>query len=118
MIAKAVIVLVFGAGFILIPTTLAGIYGMSFNPATVLIARLFGGGFILEAIMLWTARNAHRDNTALQGILLGVVVSNLIGFVVCLFATLAGTWNALGWLSVALYLVFGAAFAYFYFSKK
>ena len=118
MVAKAFVVLVFGVGFILIPGPLASIYGMAFNPAAALMGRLFGAGFILEAIMLWTARNAHRDNTALQGILLGVVISNLIGFLVCLFATFAGTWNALGWLSVALYLVFGAAFAYFYFGKK
>jgi len=118
MIAKAIVVLVFGVGFVLIPGFLAGIYGLDFNPAAALMARLFGGGFILEAIVLWYARNTDRDDAACRGIMTGVVVSNLIGFIVCLFATLAKTWNALGWLSVALYLVFGLAFAYFLFMKK
>ena len=118
MIAKAIIVLLFGLGFVLVPGTLAGIYGMKFDPVATLMARLFGGGFILEAIVLWYARNTDQDDAACQGILIGVVVSNAIGFIVCLLATLAGTWNALGWLSVGLFLVFGLAFAYFLFTKK
>jgi hypothetical protein len=118
MIAKAIVVLIFGVGFVLIPNLLAAVYGMTFDAVAALMARLFGGAFILEAIVLWYARNTDRDDAACRGIILGVVVSNAIGFVVCLLATLAGTWNVLGWLSVALYLVFGAAFAYFLFAKK
>ncbi|MBN1146168.1 MAG: hypothetical protein JXA78_02850 [Anaerolineales bacterium] len=118
MIAKAIVVLIFGVGFVLIPNILAGLYGMNLDPAATLMARLFGGGFIFEAVVLWFARNTDRDDVACRGIMLGVVVSNLIGFIVCLLATLAGTWNALGWLSVALFLVFGLAFAYFRFVKK
>jgi hypothetical protein len=117
MIAKAIVVLLFGLGFVFVPEWLAGIYGMSFDPVATLMARLFGGGFILEAIILWFARYTDRDDAACKGIMWGVVVSNLIGFIVCLLATLAGTWNALGWLSVGLYLVFGLAFAYFLFIK-
>lgn len=117
MIAKAIIVLLFGLGFILIPDILAGLYGMTFNPVATLMARLFGGGFIFEAIVLWYARNTDRDDAACRGIMTGVVVSNLIGFIVCLLATLNGVWNALGWLSVALFLVFGLAFAYFLFTQ-
>jgi uncharacterized protein YacL len=118
MIAKAIVVLIFGVGFVLIPNLLAAVYGMTFDAVAASMARLFGGAFILEAIVLWYARNTDRDDAACRGIILGVVVSNAIGFVVCLLATLAGTWNVLGWLSVALYLVFGAAFAYFLFAKK
>ncbi len=118
MIAKAIIVAIFGIGFVLIPATLGSLYGMSLDLAGTLMARLFGGAFIFEAIVLWMARNTDRDDVACKGIIIGVVVSNAIGFVVCLLATLAGVWNVLGWLSVALYLIFGLAFAYFWFVKK
>jgi hypothetical protein len=118
MVAKAIVVAIFGIGFVLIPTVLASIYGMSLDAAGTLMARLFGGGFIFEAIVLWMARNTDRDDVACRGIIIGIVVSNTIGFIVCLLATLAGVWNALGWLSVALFLVFGLAFAYFWFTKK
>ena len=118
MVAKAIVVAIFGIGFVLIPELLGSIYGMTLDAAGALMARLFGGAFILEAIVLYWARNTDRDDVACRGIMIGVVVSNAIGFIVCLLATLAGTWNALGWLSVALYLVFGLAFAYFLFFKK
>jgi hypothetical protein len=118
MVAKAIVVAIFGIGFVLIPATLANIYGMTFEATGTLMARLFGGGFIFEAIVLYLSRNTDRDDVANRAIVIGVVVSNVIGFIVCLLATLAGTWNALGWLSVALYLVFGLAFAYFLFFKK
>jgi hypothetical protein len=118
MVAKAIVVAIFGIGFVLIPGILASIYGMTFDATGTLMARLFGGGFIFEAIVLYLSRNTDRDDVANRAIVIGVVVSNAIGFIVCLLATLAGTWNALGWLSVALFLVFGLAFAYFLFIKK
>jgi len=118
MIAKAIVVVIFGIGFVLLPNVLAGMYGMTFDPVATLMARLFGGGFLFEAIVLWMARNTDRDDAACKGIMLGVVVSNLTGFVVSLLATLAGTWNAVGWLPVGLFLVFGLAFAYFLWIKK
>jgi hypothetical protein len=118
MVAKAIVVAIFGVGFVLLPGILASIYGMTLDAAGTLMARLFGGGFIFEAIVLYLSRNTDRDDVANRAIVIGVVVSNIIGFIVCLLATLAGTWNALGWLSVALFLVFGLVFAYFLFFKK
>jgi len=118
MVAKAVIVVVFGIGFALFPVWLGSIYGMAFSPSGALMARLFGAAFIFEGIVLYLARNLTRSDVAARAIMLGVVVSNALGCVVCIVASVSGVWNALGWLSVALYLVFGLAFAYFYFLKK
>jgi hypothetical protein len=41
-----------------------------------------------------------------------------IGFIVTLLGQLAGLANALGWSSVALYLLFGLGFAYFQFMRR
>lgn len=117
MVAKAIIVLLFGIGFILLPNMLAPMYGMTLNPAGVLMGQLFGASFVFEGIILWLCRNLTRADVAMQAILLGVVVSNVIGFVVTLLATLANVWNSLGWLPVLLYLVFALAFAYFKWIK-
>jgi len=117
MAAKAIVVLLFGLGFILAPAFLASIYGMKLDPAGALMARLFGTAFILESIVLWFARNGAISEKPVRGVVIAVVVSNAIGVIVTLLATLAGTWNALGWLSVGLYLVFGLAFAYYLFKK-
>ncbi len=117
MAAKAIVEVFFGIGFVLIPLTLASIFGMNLDTGGVLMARLFGTAFIFGSIVLWLARNASSSEVALRAIVVAVVVSNLIGFVVTLLATLSGVWNALGWPPVALYLVFGLVFAYFLFAK-
>ncbi len=113
MIAKAVVVLVFGIGFVLVPGILGTLFGMDLTPAGLLLGQLFGTAFICEGIVLWTARNLNRSDVAMQGIMLAVVVSNVIGFLVSLLATLSNVWNVLGWLPVLLYLVFALAFGYF-----
>ena len=117
MAAKAVVEIIFGIGFVLMPTTVASVFGMDLSPSGALMAQLFGAAFICEGIVLWFAKGGAISEKPVRGLVIGVVVSNAIGFIVCLLATLAGVWNALGWLSVALYLVFGLAFAYFLFKK-
>ena len=117
MAAKGVVEVLFGIGLVLIPETVGAVFGMNLSPSGALMARLFGTAFIFGSIVLWLARNASRTDAALVGIVLGVVVSNTIGFVVTLLASLSGVWNALGWLPVAVYLVFGLGFAYFQFVK-
>jgi hypothetical protein len=118
MAAKAVVEIIFGIGFVLMPTTVASVFGMDLSPSGALMAQLFGAAFIFGSIVLWLGRNAPISEAAVRGIVTAVVVSNTIGFVVTLLASLSGIWNALGWLPVLLYLVFGLAFAYFLFGKK
>jgi hypothetical protein len=113
---KAVVVVIFAVGFLVIPVFMGSIYGMTYDDVGVLMARLFGVAFLCEAIILWLTKNFAWPEA--QKIVIAVVISNLVGFVVSLLATLAGTWNAVGWLSVGLYLVFGLVFAYFLFIKK
>jgi len=118
MAAKAIVEVIFGIGFVLMPGTLASMFGMTLDPAGALMAQLFGAAFIFGSMVLWLARFEPASEGAVRAIILAVVVSNAIGFVVTFVATLSGVWNVLGWLPVALYLVFGLAFAYFQFGKR
>ena len=118
MAAKAIVEVVFGVGFVAAPVWVAKLFAMDLDETGTLMARLFGTVFIFGAIALWMGQNAPRSDKALKGIVLAVVVSNIIGFVITLMASLAGTWNALGWLPVALFLVFFLAFSYFLFFKR
>ena len=112
--AKAIIEVIFGIGFVLIPGALASLYGMTLDPAGALMAQLFGVAFIFGSMVLWLALNEPAGDAAMRAI----IVSNTLGVLVTLFATLSGVWNVLGWLPVALYLVFGLAFANFQFRKR
>ena len=117
MVIKAVIVFVYGISFVLIPTTIMSVYGLTLNQGGAVMTQLFGAAFILLGIVLWSARNAPRSDVALRGIVLAVLVGDLIGFVIALLAQLSGAWNALGWGNVALYLLLACGFGYFYFVK-
>ena len=118
MTAKAIVEVIFGISWVLLPVTLGSLLGMTLNPGGALMAQLFGAAFIFSSIVLWLARNLTESDVAARAIIIAVVVSNTIGFIVTLIASLSGVWNALGWLPVALYLVFGLAFAYFLFFKR
>jgi hypothetical protein len=118
MAAKAVIEIVFGVGFVLLPVKLGSVFGIELSPSGALMAQLFGTAFIFGSIVLWLARNVSSSDVAARAIIIAVVVSNLIGFIVTLMASINGVWNALGWIPVVLFLVFGLGFAYFLFAKK
>jgi len=117
MAVKAVICVVFGIGFVLIPAPMLSLYGVTLNPGGTMMTQLFGAAFILLSILLWFARNAPGSDVALRAIVLAVVVGDTIGFIVALLAQLSGAMNALGWVTVALYLLLALGFGYFQFVK-
>ena len=117
MAIKAVIVVVFGIGFVLIPTTILSFYGLTLNPGGAVVTQLLGASFILLGILLWFAKNAPRSEVALRAIVLAVTVGDAIGFIVALLAQLSGMMNTVGWVIVALYLLLALGFGYFQFFK-
>ena len=117
MATKAIIVVVFGIGFVLMPTTIMAFYGLTLNPGGAVMAQLFGASFILLGILLWFAKNAPRSEVALRAIVLAVTGGDAIGFIVALLAQLSGRMNAFGWVTVALYLLLALGFGYFQFGK-
>lgn len=116
MSAKAVICVLFGLGFVFIPETLASFYGMSTNDSGVLMTRFFGQAFILLGVLLWLARNTSEQATQ-RAFSISVFIGDIVGFAIAIMAQLSGVMNALGWLSVALYLVLALGFGYFLIAK-
>jgi hypothetical protein len=117
MVIKAVIVFVFGIGFLLIPTKIMSLYGVTLSQGGAVMTQFFGAAFILLGVVLWSARNAPRSEVALQAIVLAIVIGDTIGFIVALLAQLNGVMNLLGWGNVALYLLLAIGFGYFQFVK-
>ena len=118
MSIKAVITLIFGIGFVLVPKAVMALYGVTLDPGGAMMTQFFGASFLLLSIVLWFARNAPYSEVTLQALLLAVVIGDAIGFIIALLAQLSGLPNALGWLNVALYLLLTLGFGYFRFVKK
>jgi len=113
---NAIVSLLFGLTFILVPETAMSFYGATLSPGEVLIARLFGGTLLGISVLTWSARNAG-DSDARKAIILSRFVCETLGFIAALIGQLAGAVNALGWSTVAIYFVFALAFGYFQFMK-
>jgi len=111
-IAAAVLSLVYGVGFTLLPEQVTSIYGIVTDSGGLLFARLFGASLVAFGVLTWLVRNSGNSD-ALRSILLGLLVLNALSFLVLLFAQLGGTLNGLGWINVAVFLLFALGFAYF-----
>jgi hypothetical protein len=112
----AVVAVVFGLAFVLVTGPLLSFYGITLDKAGTLVAQLFGAALIGFAVLNWFARGV-TDREARQAILLANLASDAVGFVMALISQLAGVANALGWSTVALYLLLALGFAYFQFMK-
>lgn len=115
-IIYAVISAIFGLTFIFIPETALALYGITLSPDGILIARLFGAALLEFALLSWLVRNVG-DSEARKAIILAVFVGEVVGFIVALVGQLSGEVNALGWSTVAIYLLLALGFGYFQFIK-
>ena len=113
---NAIVSALFGLTFVSVPETAMSFYGATLSPGGALVARLFGAVLLGIAVLTWFARNAG-ESEARKAIILSRFVCETAGFIVALFGQLAGAVNALGWSTVAIYLLFALGFGYFQFMK-
>ena len=116
LIVSAVVGAVFGIAFVVATGPLLSIYGITLDKAGTLVAQLFGGALIALAVINWFARNV-TDPEARQAVVFGNLAGDVVGFVVILLGQLAGIANAVGWSTVAIYLLLALGFAYVQFMQ-
>ncbi|MDH5605865.1 MAG: hypothetical protein OEY93_03160 [Anaerolineae bacterium] len=114
---NAIVTVLFGLGFILMPGTLTGMYGVTLSEAGLYVGSLLGATFVGMAVMSWMAKDAS-ESEARRSIVLGLFVGDGIAFILALLGQLNGVVNSLGWLTVALYLFFAVLFGMNYFSSS
>ena len=117
MVINAVVAFIFGIAFLCVAGTLLSLYGITVSPGGLIVARLFGAALLGFAILTWFARNAE-ESEARRAIVLALFISEAVGFIVALLGQLSGAVNALGWSTVAIYLLLALGFGYFQFIKR
>lgn len=116
-IVGAIIIFVSGVGTVIAPELMFDMWGMTADPAGLILTRLGGALEIGLGVILWFARNSG-PNEARRAIVIGGFVTYGLMFIVMLISQLSGGVNISGWLNVALYLLLTLGFAYFLFLKK
>ena len=112
----AVLAVIHGVGFVLVPDEVASAYGLATSASSRLTAQLFGGALLAWGVIVWFAREFTGD--ALRGVLMGTIVGDVVSLIVAALGTLTGTMNAMGWVAVLIYLFSAAGCAYFLTAKS
>lgn len=116
MVINAVVAAVFGIAFVFVPGQVVSLYGVEETAALNFTGQLFGAALFGFAVLTWSARNAS-DSEARRAIVLALFLSDGIGFVVALLGQLGNVVNAVGWSTVAIYLLLALGFGYFQLRK-
>jgi uncharacterized membrane protein YfcA len=87
LLISAIVALIFGLGFVLVPGLMFSIYGIASAPASLLGFRLFGSVLIAIGVMTWFLKDsAHWE--AVRAWLLSVAIGNVVGLLLVFFATI------------------------------
>lgn len=116
LIINAIIALVYGISFELIPAKVLSIYGVTQGPAESLMGQYFGVALIAIGLLAWLARDV-TDSKAQHAIILAMLISNVIGVIVSVLGTISGVMSVVGWTAVGIYLLLALGYAYFQFIK-
>ena len=115
-IINAIVAIVFGVAFVLIPAKVYSMYAIESGAGLDYMGQLFGAALIGYGLIAWLVRKA-ADSDSRRAIILAFFIASGIGFVIALIGQLNEIIGSLGWLTVAIYLLLAIGFGYFQFSK-
>ena len=111
LLIVAIVAVLYGLAFVLIPGPFTALYGVPPEPHTILAAQYFGSALIGLGVIYWFAKD-FADESAVRGVLMGTVASTVIGGIIAIWGEISGAANPLGWTSVVVYalLLLGALY--------
>ena len=104
----------FGLAFLLVPTNLLSLYGVTLDASSLYVARYFGSALLGLAAVNWIGRSL-KSGPGLSAILVGSLVASITGLVVSIFELLRGADNMFIWSTLAIYFLLSLGFGDFVF---
>ena len=108
----AILAIIYGIGFLVIPANLLVLYGTPAPDARiVLTAQYFGVALLGLGLTVWFVRNCPDAGT-IRGVLIGNAIGDVVGFVITGWGMMQGLLNATAWSSLIIYgaLALGAIY--------
>ena len=102
----------FAIGFIAVPGQMLAPYGVTLDPTAASFARLFGSALLTFPVLLSYAR-ASADAALKRVAVRTLFVYFLVSTVLVVINQLGGLMNALGWIIVAIHVLFTVWFGAF-----
>jgi membrane-bound ClpP family serine protease len=116
LLIAGLIALVFGLGFLLVPRPMLALYGVSTDPAIVLMSRFFGAALVQLGLVFYLIRDVG-DRRTQRGVVIGSFIGSVAGLVVALTGQFWGLVNQFGWSTVAIYGLLTLGYGSFVFGR-
>ena len=117
LIVQAIALALYALPILFVPSIFWSLYGVTLSDGAAVLAQLFAGVALGNALLSWLARNA-RYSELRQAMPLAFFTHWTVGFIVTLKGQIAGAMNPLGWTFVAWCLIFALLFGYFRFVRR
>jgi hypothetical protein len=113
----ALLAAIYALGLLAFPRLILSLLsGGPLDPAGVAITRLFGAALVLVTLLAWGA-SQHGDRPLRQLVTTALFVYTTLWLLLTLLGQVTGTWNRLGWINVASYLIFVLGYGYYLFIR-
>lgn len=112
IVIMAILCLIWGTGFILLPELFWSLYGLTLDAGGVYMSRQLGVVFFILGLILWLARQ-DQGSVALRAITIGLFTGNMLGFVVALIGQFSAGISVLGWVGIVSYFLLALGFGYY-----
>ena len=107
----AVLTVVYGFMFVLFPAEALAFYGVTGQPHAEYNVQFFGSALLGLSAIAWYARS-FRDWDAVRAVLIGGLVTDVVGLLLAFWGIKQGLVNAMGWSSVVVYVLLTAGALY------
>ena len=108
----AMLLLIFGLGFLIAPNRVLAIYGAQTDPVGELASRAFAVNNLTLFVVMWIGRD-HLPTRMGRGLILALFIGNSINLLLTIQGQINRVLSAIGWMNVILYLAFALGYGIF-----
>ncbi len=114
---NAVVAVIVGLLLIFIPHDVVRWFGLTLDKGIDLDGQLYGSTLILMGLVCWVARDIteHRFQRNIVG---AFTIANLISLILVAIGEATRTFNAVGWVAIAAYLILTVVYAYYWYALR
>ena len=117
-IINALVVLVFGVGYLLVPTMVLKQFGTETTVPVQMVARFFGSAMLALGLLLWFSKDISDENVQ-RNFGYALLASSVIGLILAVYGSASShaVIRTNAWLPIVLYALFGLGYGYLVFLK-
>jgi len=115
-VITAVVALVFGVAFLVVPEMTFQQFGVDTYASTLLAGRFFGSALVEVGLILWFVKGVD-DAATQRGLGIALLISLILGLIVNVMGVVAGTIRTNGWITILIYVLLALGYAFMLFLK-